>query len=138
MIVFSDEDTPSDLSLAEKTRKTNTVAKNNGANDASQAVTWTSPNVFSPFTSSKKSSVQEQRNRESRARWREFAYGRALASDHVRNSPAKKEEQPSAQKVHLMDAFEEEMEASNVVALKPKVKRCPESCETVPVKHLLD
>jgi hypothetical protein len=30
------------------------------------------------------------------------------------------------------------MEASTVVALKPEVKRIPESHETVPGKHLLD
>lgn len=36
-----------------------------------------------------------------------------------------------------MDAFGEEMEASEVVALKP-VRKGPESHETVPVKHLLD
>ena len=131
MISFSDEDTPKHPPLTEKMARIKEV-KNNTANGPAPIGGWKSPTFPSPFTSRQKYSVQEQRQRES------YAGACASANDHARNVLPNKENALSGRKAHMMDAFEEEMEANEVVALKPEVRKGPEPLETAPVKHLLD
>lgn len=66
---------------------------------------------------------KDQEHRESKNRWLDFALGGARAIDRARILPPKNE-------TGLMDAVEDEMEASKAPKSGPP--------ETVPTRHLLD